>query len=310
MRIEQLLQFIEIAHFGNISKAAEKLYLSEPNLSISIKRLEEEIGKKLFTRTTTGLYLTEFGKEFLVYAKNVQRDFLSLQNFCKLEQDTPLNFSIAMTPQHWIYQLFADFTKRYEQQAINFSLSTPDGIIEILRMVLSGEIDLAIVSLSTLESKHMKQLLKKKKIEFHHLAEGQFSILVGRNNPYFSSDITSLTLDMIKAFPFVVIGEELNCQHRMLYNEVGLLQDARSIITVNSSGAMHKILETSSAVALSIHYQQVYKSIEYNRNLRAIPLAGLDSSFELGWIRAEDHIFSPIAQEFIQSLNQLMEQGK
>ena len=48
MELSQLRYFIAVAKLGNMSKAAETLFVSQPNLSTSISRLEEEVGVPLF----------------------------------------------------------------------------------------------------------------------------------------------------------------------------------------------------------------------------------------------------------------------
>ena len=62
MRKEQLFQFIEVVDCGSINKAAEKLYISQPNLSRSIHALEEDMGKALIIRNNRGVTLTPTGK--------------------------------------------------------------------------------------------------------------------------------------------------------------------------------------------------------------------------------------------------------
>lgn len=57
MRIEQLLYMIEINQTGSISLAAEKLHVSQPNISQAIVSLEEELGVKLLTDRVLALHL-------------------------------------------------------------------------------------------------------------------------------------------------------------------------------------------------------------------------------------------------------------
>ncbi|MEM9493457.1 MAG: LysR family transcriptional regulator, partial [Myxococcota bacterium] len=59
METEQLKQFLAVARLGNITHAAEELALSQPALSRSIQRLEEEFGEPLFERKTRSVELTE-----------------------------------------------------------------------------------------------------------------------------------------------------------------------------------------------------------------------------------------------------------
>lgn len=62
---------IAIAECGSVSKAAEILYISQPSLSRYISRLENEIGVKLFVRGISGVTLTEAGKVYVEYAKEI-----------------------------------------------------------------------------------------------------------------------------------------------------------------------------------------------------------------------------------------------
>ena len=56
-----LKYFLEIAREGNMTRAAEHLHVSQSALSKQMKGLEKDLGKKLFTRTSTGLSLTDEG---------------------------------------------------------------------------------------------------------------------------------------------------------------------------------------------------------------------------------------------------------
>lgn len=68
----QQCRYVEVvARVGSFSQAAKELYMTQPNLSCSIKDLENELGVQLFTRSNTGTRLTEDGHDFLKYAKRI-----------------------------------------------------------------------------------------------------------------------------------------------------------------------------------------------------------------------------------------------
>ena len=71
MELNQLEYFMEIYHAGSLSKAAEKLYISQQGLSSSLRRLEKELGRELFVRRPTGLVLTEDGIFFKTEAETI-----------------------------------------------------------------------------------------------------------------------------------------------------------------------------------------------------------------------------------------------
>ena len=67
--LELLRLFCIVAQTGKIYKAAESLYISQPAVTQSIKKLEEELGGALFYRTPKGVVLTEQGKSLYSFIK-------------------------------------------------------------------------------------------------------------------------------------------------------------------------------------------------------------------------------------------------
>lgn len=68
MELYQLKTFIAVAEEGNLTKAAERIYASQPAVSAHIKALEEELGMPLFVRTPRGMQLTDVGTHLKIKA--------------------------------------------------------------------------------------------------------------------------------------------------------------------------------------------------------------------------------------------------
>lgn len=71
LNLHHLRYFRKIAAEGNLTRAAQKLNLSPPALSVQLRQLEESLGHALFERRSTGLELTEAGRVALDYADNI-----------------------------------------------------------------------------------------------------------------------------------------------------------------------------------------------------------------------------------------------
>ncbi len=71
MELYQLRAFAAVADTGQLTRAADRLHLSQPAVSAQIKALEEELGQRLFDRTSSGMELTLVGRELLELAQRV-----------------------------------------------------------------------------------------------------------------------------------------------------------------------------------------------------------------------------------------------
>ena len=87
MEIRTLRYFLAVAREENMSRAAELLHVTQPTLSKALKALEDELGKKLFTRHSFSISLTEEGvllrdraEDLISMADRIERDFLSLDD--------------------------------------------------------------------------------------------------------------------------------------------------------------------------------------------------------------------------------------
>lgn len=73
--IKQLRAFVAVAHSRSLAEASERIHLSQPALSISIRKLEDTVGGPLFARTTRQLWLTPEGEAFLPVAIRLLNDW-------------------------------------------------------------------------------------------------------------------------------------------------------------------------------------------------------------------------------------------
>lgn len=71
MELRHLRYFVAVAELGSISRAAQKLFIAQPPLSLQIKQLEEEVGTPLLIRYPRGVRLSPAGQTFLVEARDI-----------------------------------------------------------------------------------------------------------------------------------------------------------------------------------------------------------------------------------------------
>lgn len=79
MEIYQLESFMAVSETGNLTRAAQKMNISQSALSSQIKTLEEELGVELFIRQPRGMQLTQTGKELLQEAEAIVQSALKMK---------------------------------------------------------------------------------------------------------------------------------------------------------------------------------------------------------------------------------------
>lgn len=107
MNTKHLAYLVEVAKCGSISKAAKKLYLSQPSLSASIAALEEEIGVVLFRRSRSGVVLTEQGEQIIEVAVEILRGVDQIEEIAR--QDHVLTPNSSFSHSGGMRQFFGGF---------------------------------------------------------------------------------------------------------------------------------------------------------------------------------------------------------
>lgn len=120
-------------HFGQAAKAC---HISQPSLSMQIKKAEDLLGFVIFDRLKKPIYPTEAGKTFIVQIKNVIREHEKLVHMSKTEQGLQGQFNLAIIPTlvPYIVPLFIeDFSKKHPHVKLKIDELKTDTIIEALK---------------------------------------------------------------------------------------------------------------------------------------------------------------------------------
>lgn len=124
MNISQLQYALTVARYQNFSKAAESLFLSQPALSLQIKKLEQELGFPLFARKAQGVSITPQGEAFFRDALNVETAWNQLlQNVASIRGETRKHLNIAVSTRVYSNGLFdtiADFFDHHPEIDVTF----------------------------------------------------------------------------------------------------------------------------------------------------------------------------------------------
>ena len=106
MELRHLRYFITAAEERNMTRAAKKLFISQPPLTRAIMQLEDELGVKLFERKARGLDLTAAGAYFLVHAQHLlERLEIIISDTKRINEQRKTVFSIGFEPSIFYGQL-------------------------------------------------------------------------------------------------------------------------------------------------------------------------------------------------------------
>ncbi len=139
-----LRYFVKLAEVGHMGKAAQMLGVSQPNLSMVIRRLEEKLGVNLFDRVGRGIVLNDYGKTFLRYARRVLVSLDSAgRELSYMKEERDRNITIVTTGTTFLLGLLTDFVKEHADVRIKQSVVSPERARD---MLLDGSVDFAITS--------------------------------------------------------------------------------------------------------------------------------------------------------------------
>lgn len=134
MDLVQLKYFAAVAEAGHLTNAAKKLDVAQPALSVSIARLEKEVGVPLFDRVGRNIYLNRCGEIYLRYVEQALDIMQKAQNEVELhcqKMENVLNLGIVSKPFSW--KMLAEFKEQYPDSQIRQIEISADSVEEELR---------------------------------------------------------------------------------------------------------------------------------------------------------------------------------
>lgn len=146
MTDKEILYISTIAQCSSITKAAEKLFISQPSLTQALHRIEAEWGAELFLRGQGGLRLTEAGRIYLHAASQMADLYQQLQQeVSETSARMRGQMSLGITPfQGGI--LLPSFLSQYHKRFPEMKLSVVENTsAQLEQMILNGQIDLAVL---------------------------------------------------------------------------------------------------------------------------------------------------------------------
>lgn len=175
MDLKQLTYIVKIAEEGSITKASEKLFISQSGLNQQLLKLESELGQQLFHRAKNDFRLTEAGEIYVDYARKILD--LKEEAYNKLNDlanNQTGHLRLGLTPERGINMLmnvYPEFYRRFPNVTIE---PTEIGIRRQLDLISRGYLDLGFVTLTESD---------KTNDEYIHIYYENILLAVPRSHP-------------------------------------------------------------------------------------------------------------------------------
>ena len=244
MNIQQLRYVVAIANSGTFREAAEKMYVSQPSLSISVRDLEKELGFKIFRRTSSGTFVTRRGMEFYEKAQELVKGFDVFQNQYANPEEEKDEFSIASQHYDFLPPTITAFSERYPDYK-NFRIFEST-TVQILDEVAQGHSEIGIIYLNNQNQKGIMQRVEKLGLEVIELIPFQTHIYLREGHPLAQKE--ELVMEDLADLPTVRFTQEKD--EYLYYSENFVDTSASSqMFNVTDRATLNGILERTDAYA-------------------------------------------------------------
>jgi DNA-binding transcriptional LysR family regulator len=286
MDYDQLASFLEVAKLQSFSRAAEKLFRTQPAISAQVRLLEQECGEKLFDRSGKKVLLTPGGEILLRYAeKMLDLHKEALQAIAELNQTPRGKLYMGANEATCLYvvpKTFAKFKQLYPLVQISIYRNFSH---KILQKVQEGILDLGFVTLP--QSANNTEVIP--------VFRDEVQLVVPKNHPLAKNK--SVTAEEISHHPLIL---PKTGHMRVVIDR--LLREYRDHIQISMELASVEIIKKFVGAGLGISLiSRAYAQPEVTAGLlKLIPLEGEKIYRELGLVYRRDRYLSLPAKVFIE----------
>lgn len=205
MNLLHLKYAIEVEKTRSISKAAESLFMGQPNLSRAIKELEESLGITIFRRTSKGIIPTVRGEEFLAYAKSILAQVGEVEALYRKNHKYQQRFSISIPRASYIANAFTAMVGQLDSTAPMEIFFKETNSMRAITNVVSGEYSLGIIRYQSAFEQYFINVLAEKGLLMNDLCEFSYRVLMSREHPL--ADCDTITLAQLCEYIEIAHGD-------------------------------------------------------------------------------------------------------
>ena len=199
MNTAQIVLALAIARERSITKAAESLFISQPTASSMLKKLEMEVGYRIFQREKGGVQPTDEGSVFLEQAVNIE---YAMRAIAQAGQGIrQMHFTVLSYQLDFSARAFEAICEQYscESHAGHMQFQITRNMDEASRMVASGNGDIAIVLFLDRQHDFFKRMMLEMSLETVHICKCQMALTCKKGHPIIQDGM--VCYDLLSEYP-------------------------------------------------------------------------------------------------------------
>jgi len=294
MTLQQLKYAVAVAETKNVSKAAEKVFISQPSLTAAIHQLEEEMGVQIFSRTNKGVEVSKEGEEFLSYARQVLEQAALLEERFVGNVHPTCAFSVSCQHYSFAVNAFVDVINEYGKDSYNFTIRETQ-TYEIIEDVASLKSEIGVLYLNKGNREVIGKLIKKNDLEFTPLFSADAHVFISDKNPLAKKE--KITLEDLSPYPYLIYEQG---EHNSFYfaEEPLPADDVKKTILVRDRATLFNLLIGLNGYTVC---SGVISKELNGKNIIARPL-DVDINMEVGIITKRNYSLSRYGRSYVEAI--------
>lgn len=300
MQLNQFRYLIAVDKFGSISRAAQELYISQSTISISLIRLEEELGAVLLNRSKRGVSLTAEGKTVLECAQAIEAALERLEKESLQSEQISGHVQITGT-SHFCMNVITDVILQLRQQhpAIHV-MACRDYIKDALNKVAQHEYDLAFITFNAPGAEEVRVDLRRHQLEFHQIFSDKLSICTRADHPLQRQE--QVCFEDVLAYERVTLSLQKDLP---LLWHFGVSEDRQPVVRINDVLNTRRYAASTDAVLITPRNEVLRSNLDYRYKLLPLDVCDFDIEVIGGWVHHGTHELVPAEACVVEALENI-----
>ncbi len=299
MTIQQIKYIIGVSDSGSLNKASERLFISQPSLSSSLRDAEDELGFRIFRRTSRGVEATERGISFISDAREffAQYEMLLKKHTCSEKK----YFSVSALYYAFARKAFVEIVNGFSGDGYDFAFRE-DKVSNVIADVALEKSGIGILYISESNRDEIARSLRSSALEFHHLTECNAFVYLHRKHPL--SEKESISLEELSDYKFVTFDTD---DVKSFFSDESIRRYSldQAITVADRATELSLIKNLNGYTFLSGVFGE-----ETNEDFVLVPLKdcgdGRKLTFELGYITKKGGRMEKIALSYISAVRRIL----